>query len=174
TPKRLREPAPDAGALALAARAAMRAPDNGPTTPFRFVAVPQDKRGDLADLFEAAARRRGDDGEGAAKARSKAMKGPMLIGFVVRNDGAAGSFEAMEQSVTAGAALEQFLLALHALGYGAVVYSGGLLADAGVQGAFCERAGERLLAWITAGTPAEDAAFPPEEREGPLSRWQGL
>ena len=82
----------------------------------------------------------------------------------------AGGTEAL---LTAGAALGQFMQALAAAGFGGIVLSGSLLADASLQSAFCRDAAEKLVAWITIGTPKPDAPKPmPEDRQPVLSVWE--
>ncbi len=171
-PKHLKAPAPTVDALAAAARAALRAPDHDGLAPYRFVAIREEDREKLADRFEAAARAKTADEEKIAKTRSKAKKGPAIVAFVFSPKTESPVSET-EQLITAGAALDQFLLALKAQGFGGIVLSGSALEDAGVQAAFVKAPGEKLVAWITCGTPDEEASAPAEEtREGPLSVWE--
>ena len=59
---------------------------------------------------------------------------------------------AHEQWMCAGGALTNFLTALHVMGYGAKVVSGGKAADPAISAALCEP-GEKLVGWIVIGTP---------------------
>ena len=170
-PKYLQEPAPDAEALEKAALATLSAPSHANLVPWRLVCVDQTKREHLADLFEAAARNLGADDEKAQRARSKALKGPGLVAFVLCIDKTSEVSE-LEQTLTAGAAMENFMLALNALGYGGIVLSGSVLNDAALQAAFCRQEGEKLVAWITVGTPVEGAFKGRAPAENlPLSAW---
>ena len=77
-----------------------------------------------------------------------------------------------EQLITAGAALEQFLLALKAQGFASIVLSGLALKAPEVQAAFIQSPSEQVLAWITCGTAKEDTPQAEKEtRDGPLSVW---
>ena len=67
--------------------------------------------------------------------------------------------------------LEQFLLALKVQGFGAITLSGSVLESPVLQAAFCKAPSEKLVAWITIGTPAEGVTFAPETGEAPLSVW---
>ena len=141
-------------------------------SPYRFVVVEEKDRDKLARLYEQAARNLGACEDKVAKARSKAFKGPMIAAFIVRlsPQEEAGGTEAL---LTAGAALGQFMQALAAAGFGGIVLSGSLLADASLQSAFCRDAAEKLVAWITIGTPKPDAPKPmPEDRQPVLSVWE--
>ncbi len=168
-PKHLCAPAPDEAALKLAARAARRAPVNSEHIPCRFVVVPEVRRAHLAELFEAAARNAGADEERCAKTKSKALKGPMIIGFVVDLDPEKGDVN--ETLISSGAALEQFLLTLDAQGFGGIMLSGSVLKDEALQKAFCSPT-EKLVGWLTVGTPDETVQKIEEAREGALSVWK--
>ena len=171
-PKHLGTPAPNKEELSKLVQTAMRVPDHNQSTPYRFVVIEDEDRGELARLYEQAAESLGADEEKAAKARSKAFKGPMIVAFIVRRTllDEQSSFEAL---LTAGAALGQFMQALAAAGFGGIVLSGSLLADAGLQSAFCQDKTEKLVAWITIGTPSPDAPQPAVEDRAPvLSSWK--
>lgn len=171
-PKYLTTPTPTLEVLAHAARAALRAPDHDSLTPYRFVAIREEDRERLADLFEAAARQKTTDEEKLAKARSKAKKGPQLVAFIFSPKKEQDDVSETEQLITAGAALEQFLLALKAQGFAAIVLSGSALNAPEVQAAFIQSPSERVLAWITCGTAKKDAPQAEKEtRDGPLSVW---
>jgi nitroreductase len=110
----------------------------------------------LGDLFARAARQRGSDDAGIERARARALRGPALVALLGRvRDGEQG-VPAVEQLLCAGAALMNFLNALHLMGYGAKVLGGASVHDAVVQQGLCAP-GETLLCWIAAGTPAHAA-----------------
>ena len=120
-PKYLTLPFPTKDQIETAARAALRAPVHGDDFPCRFVVIPDIKRDKLAELFRSAAAMQGADQEKQERAASKAFKGPLLVAFVV-NVSANGN--TTESLISAGAALEQFLLALKVQGLGAITLSG--------------------------------------------------
>lgn len=167
-PKLLSAPAPDINELQVCARAALRAPVHGEAFPCRFVLIPEDKRARLSELFRSAAAQQGADADKQERAASKAFKGPQIVAFVICFSAHADERETL---ISAGAALNQFLLALKAHGYGAITLSGSVLDNAQLQAAFCKGASEKLAAWITIGTPAQGVTFEPETRQGPLSLW---
>lgn len=170
-PKYLTTPAPTIEEIREMASAAIHVPDHGRLRPYRFVVIEDDSRAHLADLFEAAARNRGADNEEAARTRSKALKGPVLIAFIV-SPNTTSDVLLFEQLLTAGAALGQFMTALHAKGFGGIVLSGDFLTDADLQAAFCDKPTDRIVAWITVGTPAPDAKLEASgTEEAPISSW---
>lgn len=172
-PKYLTTPAPSMQTLEHIAQAAMRVPDHNRLVPYRYVVIDEAAREVLGQRFEEAARRRGADDEKAARARSKAKKGPMLIAFVARTP-EDPEVSREEMLLTAGASLGQFMQALALEGFGGIVLSGSVLEDEMLQKSFCSDPSEKVLAWITVGTPAQDAPRgEAESREPPLSVWTG-
>ena len=170
-PKLLQAPAPDMQTLQLCARTALRAPNHGNLPVCRFILIDEASREKLGELFRAASLRSGADEEKAARRASKALKGPMLVGFIIRRfDGAEAPLD--EQLITAGAALENFLLALQACGFGAIVLSDSCREDPELKSALGIDPDETLCGWITIGTPASDGQPVPESRPEPLSVWK--
>ena len=156
SPKHLGPPPPGRAELLRAAALALRAPDHEALRPYRFVHVDAHQRAALGELFADVARRRGRNEAEIQEARDRADNGPCLLGLIGRvQDGALG-VPAQEQWLCIGAALMNFLNALHLMGYGAKVLGGASIYDAEVQQAFCAP-GENLLCWIVAGTPTHSA-----------------
>lgn len=160
-PKHLAPPGPAASQWARAAELALRAPDHGGLRPFRFVVVGDSERAALAGLFALGARQRGQAADEVERARLRACNGPGLAALVahVRDD--VPDVPPHEQWLCVGAALMNFMNALHLMGYGAKALSGASVSDPAVCGAFC-RPGERLASWIIAGRPTR-AAHPKGE-----------
>ncbi len=155
-PKHLGLPAPSATDLAQAAALAQRAPDHLQLRPYRFVRVPDDRREELARLYAAQARRRGQDDAAVQAAAQRAHNGPALVALLVRLHTHLAEAPVHEQWIAAGAALMNFVNALHLQGYGAKVLSGAAIKDPALQASFCDP-GEQLVAWVTAGTPKRRA-----------------
>lgn len=173
-PKHLGPPAPTVEQLQRAAALADRAPDHGQLRACRFVRVADAHRDVLATLFEAAARRRGHDDATATAARERAYNGPALVAVVVRLQTGIDDVPEHEQWLSAGAALMNFLNALHLMGYAAKVLSGASVRDPDIRAAFCDH-DEQLAAWIVIGsaTRAAHARPPRADRPRPLiSDWR--
>lgn len=126
SPKRLAAPAPTGAQLQALFRAAAAAPDHGQITPWRFIIVPQDQRHRLADVFVRAL----VDRDAAATpaqveaAREKAHRAPLLLVAVACLGRREPDASAHERMVSMGAAIQNLLLAAHAMGYGAGLTSG--------------------------------------------------
>jgi nitroreductase len=165
-PRQLGAPAPDAAALAQAARLAERAPDHGLLRPCRFVRVTDGRRETLAGLFEADARSRGLDDTECRRARERAFNGPALLAVVARIAPDVDDAPPHEQWVSVGAALMNFLNGLHLQGYAAKVLSGSSVRAPAIRNAFCD-AGEELVAWIVTGTATRAAQARSQEQARP-------
>lgn len=170
-PKYLAAPVPSLEVLTTCAKAALRAPDHGLLAPCRFVWIPQEKREQVADLFAAATERQGADAERVARARSKGLKGPGMVGIVVRLQKEV-PISVEEQLMTAGAAMDQFLLALQAQGFGGIILSGRMLEDAELQKHFQKTPDEKLVGWVLVGTPQPGFTPDADERSVPFSVWE--
>jgi len=150
-PKHLGAPGPSAEQLRRAFAAALRAPDHGKLIPFRFVVVRGDGLERLAELFVDYGRRCGKGDDDLAMERRRAVQAPVVIAVVARVEAGKG-IPLHEQWIAVGGALANVLNALHFMGFGAKMLSGLRAADPQIGEAFC-RDGERLVGWISTGTP---------------------
>jgi nitroreductase len=79
-----------------------------------------------------------------------------------------------EQFISVGAALQSFLVAVHAAGYGGILLSGKRVATSAIRRAFALGENEQLVGFISMGTPAGEPR--PRQRPSPddhLQIWQG-
>jgi nitroreductase len=164
-PKFLAPPAPTARQWRRAAEVASRAPDHGGLRPFRFVVVDDEQRGVLSELFARDAVRRGHAAAEVDKARARAFNGPGLAALVGRLREGIADVPVHEQWLCIGAALMNFLNALHLMGFGAKALSGASVCDPDIRSAFCAE-GETLVTWVVAGHPTHAAHA---KQDDPLS-----
>lgn len=155
-PKFLAPAGPSAAQWERAAGLALRAPDHGGLRPFRFVVVDDAQRPALSELFALGAIQRGQDGEDVERARARAFNGPGLAALVARVREGVVDVPPHEQWLSVGAALMNFLNALHLMGFGAKALSGASVSDPALSSAFCAD-GEVLVCWIVAGRPTRAA-----------------
>ena len=172
-PKHLAPPGPSAVQWQRAASLALRAPDHGGLRPFRFVFIDDADRPALAELFALGAAQRALGDEDIAKARARAFNGPGLAALLARVREDVPDVPPHEQWLSVGAALMNFLNALHLMGFGAKALSGASVSDPAVRAAFCAE-GEVLANWVIAGRPMR-AAHPRGEAPGDaaIGPWRG-
>ena len=121
SPKRLGDPGPDSEQIEKILGAAGAAPDHGLLNPWRLIIIPQEQRRHLGEAFASALAER----DGAAtevqkqEARTKALRGPFLALVVARLDPELGPTHPQERIISAGCAIQNMLLAAHAMGFGA-------------------------------------------------------
>ncbi|MEO7246103.1 MAG: nitroreductase family protein [Rubrivivax sp.] len=170
-PKFLAPPAPAAEQWQRAAELALRAPDHGGLRPFRFVIVDDEQRSALSELFVNDAARRGHAADEVSKARARAFNGPGLVALVGRVREGVADVPVHEQWICIGAALMNFLNALHLMGFGAKTLSGASVSAPDIRSAFCAE-GETLVTWVVVGRPTR-AAHPkrPDAASAVIGPW---
>ena len=155
-PKRLVAPGPDDQQLRQILGAAACAPDHGERVPWRFVIVPPEARGRLADAFAQSLTERdaaATPGQ-LAQAREKAYRAPLLMlavaQFARQPD---DDIPDDERLVSAGCAIQNLLLIATALGFGSALTSGQAMQSPGLRALFELQPHERALCFISIGTP---------------------
>jgi nitroreductase len=155
SPKRLVDPGPSAEQLESMFSAAAAAPDHGLLTPWRFVIVPQAKRGLLAEVFALALIDR-DPGATLVQieaAREKAHRAPLLMLAVARLvSDQEPEIPNVERIVSLGCAVQNLLLAAHAMGYGSGLTSGQAMASKRMRDLFRLSADEHAVCFVNVGT----------------------
>lgn len=152
TAKTYGESAPTKEHLAQVLQAAVRAPDHGRLRPWRFMLIEGNQRRKFGDLLAASALRRVpglSDGD-LQRERDKAMRAPLIIVTACRLVPGT-KVPAVEQILAAGAATQNILLALHALGYAAAWKTGEAAYDTEVKKALGLAADDHVIGFVYAG-----------------------
>ena len=154
SPKRLGDPGPSAQQLEAILRAAGAAPDHGSLNPWRLIVIPRERRHLLGEAFAAALAERDAAATEVQKreAREKADRGPFLALVVARLDPELGPAHPQERIVSAGCAIQNMLLAAHAMGFGAGLSSGRALYSQQLRALFALGAHEQPLCFLSVGT----------------------
>jgi len=152
TAKTYGDTAPTKEHLAIALQAAVRAPDHGRLRPWRFMIIEGAQRRKFGDLLAASALRRvpGLSEGDLQRERDKAMRAPMVIVVVCRIVPGT-KVPAIEQILAAGAAAQNILLALHALGYANAWKTGEAAYDTDVKKSLGLAADDHIVGFIYAG-----------------------
>ena len=157
SPKRLVAPGPDAAQLDALFTAAAAAPDHGELTPWRFVIVPTAKRELLAQVFASALAERDPAATDVQfeAAREKAYRAPLLMLAVARLGAAEPDIPTPERLVSLGCAIQNLLLAAHAMGYGCGLTGGQALGSTPLRELFALGDGESAVCCVNVGTVAK-------------------
>jgi nitroreductase len=152
----LGEPAPTDAEIRSIVEAAVRAPDHGKLRPWRFIVIRGEARERLGDVFARALMARDPATASAVveKERGKPLRAPLVIAVVARVQ-VGHKIPEIEQILSAGAAAMNMLNAIHALGYGGVLLTGGATYDPAVHAALGLADDERLVGFVHAGTPTQ-------------------
>lgn len=154
-PAFLAAPGPDAAALDTLMRAAVTAPDHGHLTPWRFRVLEGEARRALGDLFAQALQRREPDAPEplVEKERQKPCRAPTVIVVSAEVQPDIAKVPPIEQHLAAGAAIQNMLVAAHALGLGAIWTTGANAYDDGVKAGLGLAPGEDIVGFVHLGTP---------------------
>jgi len=158
TAARLAPPGPTPEHLSRMLAAAARAPDHGRLKPWRFIVLDAPAREKFADAVQGARRGRlpPPTEEQLRIERDKVFRSPtlLIVGCAVDRDNP--KVPEIEQILAVGAAVENLVLAAHALGYGTMWKTGPAAYDAGVKAAVGLQASDHIAAIMHLGT-----AIPP-------------
>ncbi len=150
----LAEPAPSSEQREIIFRAALRAPDHGQLRPWRFLLVEGEDRvrvGNIIADVEAHCY-----GEQSATQRQKSarrlLRAPLVLLIVARITAHAKVPE-LEQMLSTAAAVQNMLLAAHAVGVGAMWRSGLVTYEPLLAEKLGLAENERLLGFLYLGTP---------------------
>jgi nitroreductase len=160
SPKRLGTPGPDAQQLDAMLRLAACAPDHGLLTPWRFIIIPKEKRHLLAEVFALALidRDPGATLEQMEAAREKAHRAPLLMLAVGRLHKAEPDIPHVERLISAGCAIQNLILAAHAMGFGTGLTSGQAMTSVRLKALFALQEDEVPLCCVNIGTVSKRKA----------------
>jgi nitroreductase len=172
-PRDLLAPGPDGAQLRRILSAAIRTPDHGKLTPWRFVIVPGETRDALANLLQEAFRELhpgADDVEQPA-IEQFARQAPTLV-VAISRPLKTSHIPIWEQELSAGAACMNLLMAAHAEGFLGAWVTGWAAYSETVRAAFAPEG--RIAGFIFLGSPGHAV----EERLRPaydevVTQWPG-
>lgn len=154
----LGEPGPDATQLHTLLTAAVRVPDHGKLTPWRFIRIAGARRRELGDLLAARQRERDPDCAPAVieKDRQRFDHAPLIVAVVAVIE-AGHKVPEQEQLLSAGCACLTLLQAAQAMGFGAQWLTGWAAYDPVILAKLGLAASENLVGFIHIGTAREPA-----------------
>lgn len=150
----LSEPAPSPKQLDIIQRAALRAADHKLLRPWRFLVIEGDGLESLGKLF-LRAKRRTDPGlseDAAMKTLAMPRRAPMII-VAIASHQPNPKVPEIEQLLSTGAAVQNMLNAVFALGLGAIWRTGDLAENAEVKAGLGLSGNETIVGFLYLGTP---------------------
>ncbi len=170
----LGEPGPDGAQLRAMLAEAVRVPDHGRLTPWRFLAIRGEARHALGERLAARALENDPSAAPAVvdKDRQRFSHAPLVL-VVVGCPVPGHKVPLQEQLLSGGAVCFALLQAAQALGFGAQWLTGWAAYDPHIRRILGLRDGEQVLGFLHVGTPTEPA--PERQRPDPdtlLAEWQ--
>ncbi len=150
---KLESPGPGEADLEVMFQSALRAPDHGRLRPWQFVIVPEERRAAFGELLAESMARRNPaaPAEELARERAKAMRAPVIV--VAAAKLAKGhKIPEVEQLLSAGAAVQNIILAAKARGFGAMWKTGAPAYDASVKQALGVAPDSEIVGFLYLGT----------------------
>lgn len=167
------EPAPDAHQLDLAFTAALTAPDHHRLKPTRFIVVSNQQRQAFGGLLSEAIADLGEsDPVQVERVKQHPMRAPLLVLALtkVQNHPKVPEFE---QLLSTGAAIENFILSLHAQGFACMWRSGAVVESRLLKQALGFEAQDYISGILYIGTAAKAIApREPIQLSDYVSIWQ--
>lgn len=173
-PRDMVAPGPNAAELSAILSAAMRVPDHGKLTPWRFVIVESADRESFADMLKAAYVA---DKPGAGRLELEAMEqfarqAPTLVA-VLSTPVESSKIPMWEQELSTGAVCMNLLAATHAAGFVGSWLTGWPAYSAKVLQSLGGRAGDRIAGFLFLGTPGRALEERPRPAyEAVVSTWK--
>jgi nitroreductase len=163
---RLTEPPPPAELVDLVLHGALRAPDHGRLTPWKFVLISGEARRRFGDVLAESLARRQPDASAASleREREKALRAPLVMVVAARVNPQHPKIPEIEQVMSAAAAAENIMLGFHARGFGVMWRTGEPAYDRGVKAALGLMPTDHIVGFLYIGTalghtPSSDLAL---------------
>lgn len=170
---RLTGPAPTPEQQQALFRAALRAPDHAYLRPWRFLVIEGQGLEALGEVFGRAALADTPDlsADTLARYQGLPLRAPLMIVAISRHQDHP-KVPPIEQDLACGAAVNNMLLAAHAMGLGAVWRTGALAYHPQVHAELGLASNEQILAFLYVGHPAgERKSVPALAVESYFSSW---
>jgi len=166
-------PVPSDAHLVEVFKAASRAADHGKLRPWHFLTIEGEGLNDLSNLLVASLTKSNPVVSPAVIEKTKNMpfRSPMIIVSIAKCQ-EHPSIPKHEQILACGAATQNILNALFALGFGAVWRTGDLAYNEDVKRGLGLAPSDEIIGFIYVGTPSQDIPAPPEtDVSGIFSAW---
>lgn len=173
--KSMDEPGPGKTELSKLFEVALRVPDHGKLTPWRFIVFTDEGREKAGDVLAKRWRELNRDhgAETIEMQRSTFLRAPVVVG-VVSSTVASAKIPDWEQELSAGALCQNLLLGAIAMGFGAQWITGWYAYDRDVLAAFGLSKSEKIAGFVYIGTAIEQPGDRPRPDHNELATfWNG-
>ena len=153
----LTEPAPNEQQLNDILQCAITAPDHGKLHPWRFIVIRGSARNALGDVFVTAAKSRDPDisEQKLERMREKPLRSPLIVVIVTTLTADHPKATEIEQTLSAGAAVQLMQLGATATGFGSIWLSGANAYDENVKRALGIETKDQITGFLYLGTPPD-------------------
>ncbi len=166
-------PAPSKAELDTLLQAAMRAPDHGCLRPWKFVVFKDRMREELGEILCEALTKNDPDASEAAceKEKKKPLRAPMVIAVIAKVS-EHPKVPAMEQIISAGAAAQNIMVAVHAMGFAGIWRTGSPCHDPHVRARLGAVGGDEIVGFLYIGTAISAPPIPEFEKSDYIMEWK--
>jgi nitroreductase len=164
---------PDRDVIKKLLEAAVRAPTHHLTEPWRFIVLTGVAIEELGEAWATGAEREGKDPDSG---RAKARRAPVVIAVVETPKHHLPKVQEVEEHHATGAAMQNILLAAHALGLAAMLRTGPAAHIKEVKDYLGVSDDELIAGYIYLGYPTDDAGERPMTRRtdaAEITEWRG-
>ncbi len=174
SPLRLAEPGPGASETEAIVAAGLRAPDHGQLRPWKFLLVRGEAREAFGRLMAESLRRRQPESsdEALRMEAAKALRAPLLI-VAAATPRPTGKVPAVEQVAATAAAVQNMLIAAHAMGYGGFWRTGPVAYDPDFIKALGLAESDQIVGFIYVGSIATPGRPKSAQPDGVVEVWTG-
>ena len=169
--KAMVEPGPDHDQLKQILSAAIRVPDHGKLSPWRFIVLEDSDRTKLGSLISHGLK---DEGDVSPKVCEKmagyASQGPTLI-IAISNPVEHRAIPPFEQQLSMGAACQTLLIAAHALGFVGQWLTGWAATSKTVRAGLDIKSHEKIAGFIFLGSQGKEPSERPRPNFDDVIKW---
>lgn len=169
--KAMVEPGPDSDQLKQILSAAMRVPDHGKLSPWRFIVLEDDDRIKLGALISKGLKGEGDvSPKVCEKMAGYATQGPTLI-IAISSPVEHRAIPPFEQQLSMGAACQTLLIAAHALGFVGQWLTGWAATSKTVRAGLDIKSHEKIAGFIFLGSQGNEPSERPRPNFDDVVKW---
>lgn len=168
---------PEPGLIHHIIEAATWAPNHHLTEPWRFFVLQGDARGELGEVMASIAAARESDPDAARQAAERAITKPLRAPYVIAvgvEPSTDPSIPPIEEIAAGSAAVQNMLLAAHALGLAAIWRSGWIAFEPEVREHFGISPRGTMLGFVYVGYAAMQSPFRQRRSVDEVTEWRGI